>query len=159
MLRFIKNGDVHPLYYGTPKETLSAIFTELLTGYTIIKDQKFLPVLGKSLKKAKPNLVEGRRSGRFHKNLGANLVALFQIDEVIGRYLPQPTYKKLQIQKKQLLSLYGDMGDLATGVYDVEQRKIITAFIRALSAYRNEMAKVYTKHLGITLGFNSLDGD
>lgn len=155
----IKRGEDHPIYFDGPRETLGTFLTEVLTGYAIIKDQKILPILGASAKKAKPKLIEARRSGRFVRNLTLNLQALFSADAVLAKNLPAPVAKKLSVQRDAIIALAKSLPPFADAVYDKAGRAKYMALASALTAIRKDMAEVYSEHLGIVIGFNSLDGD
>ncbi len=159
VLQHIKTGKPHPIYFGAPKELLNTIFTGLLTGYTIITDQKLRPVLGGNTDKAKPKLIEGRRSKRFLSNLKLNLTALFRIDAVIGAVLSSETNADMKTKKGQILPLLEELMPPEVGVYDSKQRDKITELIRRLTDYQTSIVDIYSKHLGLVVGFNSLDGD
>ena len=155
----LARGEEHPIHFADPKDTLNKLFTELLTGYAIIKDQKILPVMGSSAKKAKPALVEARRSNRFAKNLNINLHTLFVADAIMAQYIPADEAKNLAHQRKAIQEQVKDLPDFGKAVYDEKGRTEYKAFTTALSALRKDMVDAYTKHLGIVVGFNSLDGD
>jgi len=156
---FIQRGEPHPIYFGDPRETSNSFFTGLLTGYAIIKDQKLLPVLGESAQKAKPNLTEGRRSGRFLRNLRLNMEGLFRVDQVFATHLPPDAAVTLAADKEDLLRSLEQLEPLETSVYDPVQRDRYAGVIRNLTSYRASIIQLFTTHLGVKVGFNSLDGD
>ena len=155
----LARGEEHPIHYAGPKDTLNKLFTELLTGYAIIKDQKILPVMGSNAKKAKPTLIEARRSNRFAKNLEINLQTLFAADAIMAKFIPPDEAKNLADQRKAILEQVNALPDFGKAVYDEQGRAEYKALTDALSVLRKNMVDAYTKHLGIVVGFNSLDGD
>ncbi len=159
VLPVMKRGEEHPIYFSGPKETLNKTFTDLLTGYAIIKDQKILPVMGSSAQKAKPALVEARRSNRFARNLKHNLQTLFATDAIMARYLPEAEARDLAQKREAVMAQALVLPDFGEAVYDQQGRAQYKAFVDALSSLRTDMFSAYTKHLGVVVGFNSLDGD
>jgi len=155
----IARGEEHPMYFDGPKATLNKLFTELLTGYAIIKDQKILPVLGANVKKAKPNLIEARRSNRFAENLKLNLETLFAADAIMASYLPTNERNALADKRATAMGFLKALPPLKHAVYVESERAQYLAFTAVLSALRKDMVAAYTTHLGLTIGFNSLDGD
>jgi predicted lipoprotein len=155
----IERGEEHPIYFDGPKLTLNQIFTELLTGFTIIRDQKILPVLGSSAKKAKPNLVEGRRSGRFNQNLILNLHVLLETDAVFAGHVPLSEGISLSKLRAAVMEQARALPPLGQVAYDKEGRKQYLEFTITVSELQKSMVQIYTEHLGLSLGFNSLDGD
>ena len=130
-----------------------------MTGYAILKDQKFLPALGPQPDKARPNRLEARRSDRFLRNVRINVTALYAAAEVLGRFLPKEDTAALARQQQQILQVLDRIQPVATGVFDPKQRTLIQSFLAALSAQRDILHSAATTHLNVTMGFNSLDGD
>lgn len=159
VLETLRKGEEHPIYFDDPKSTLNQMFTELLTGYAIIKDQKILPVLGVSAKKARPNMAEARRSHRFERNLKLNLKTLFAADAVLARSLPEAERKILEQHRAAIAAMLDRLPPIADAVYDEAGRKAYMDLTKAIGAFRAAMVKAYTEHLGVVVGFNSLDGD
>lgn len=159
ILPLIEHGKEHPIYFDGPKATLSKFLTELLTGFAIIKDQKILPVMGASAEKAKPGLIEARRSGRFAQNLALNLKVLLAADAALAKHLPQAEARSLTAHRKTIMSIARSLPPIGHAVYDQAGRIRYQEFTSALTAFRADMARAYSKHLGLVVGFNSLDGD
>ncbi len=70
-----KPGPKNP-YYTTHKDATLAFFKSLYGGLDLIADIKLKPVVGETVAKARPRLVESRRSGRALRNIIVNLEAL-----------------------------------------------------------------------------------
>ncbi|MGB0683698.1 MAG: imelysin family protein [Magnetovibrionaceae bacterium] len=149
----------HPVFFESNQELLSELFTELLTGYVMIKDQKILSAMGSSAAKARPGLLETRRSERFERNLALNLKALADIETVFGQFLPHTEASRLRQSATEVKGCFDALAPFAEALYDEESRKSIKACLDVLTAHRADLAESYSQHLGLSLGFNNLDGD
>ncbi len=159
VLPLIEHGESHPIYFDAGKATLNKLFTELLTGYQIINEQKILPVLGSSIGKARPNLAEARRSNRFNRNLKLNLQTLFAAETVMATHLPSDVAAFLSAERRVVMAMLDALPPIADAVYDEAGRTQYMAFTDGLNALHLKMIEAYTGHLGFVVGFNSLDGD
>ncbi|MGB0747886.1 MAG: imelysin family protein [Magnetospiraceae bacterium] len=159
ILPALKANQGHDYYFEAPEEVINRLVTDILTGFTIIKDQKLLPVMGPSLDKARPKKAEAWRSGRPLRNIRANVASLFKAAAVVGRDLPAEDLARLQTLQEAVLAALTTGDDLAAMVADPARRADLTAFLQSLDAYRASLIDSLTTHLGISVGFNSLDGD
>ena len=156
----IKTGEKHPLYYENMDELATRLFTELLTGFQMISDQKVALPLGTSLEKAKAKKAEGWRSERPVRNIQKNAEALFEMSKMFMAFLPEKDRDELVTQFGVYLKAANALPKpLTKAIKNEEQRKILTAFRKTNSATRNMLVEKCTKHLGLIVGFNSLDGD
>ncbi|NQV98767.1 MAG: imelysin family protein [Rhodospirillales bacterium] len=155
----LERGEAHMDYFSEPSDFVNRVFNELSTGYAMIKEQKILAVLGASAEKAKPLLLENRRSGRFMRNLNLNVKALFQAQAVLARSLPDSGIAAMADRQKKLLRLLDGLGSDDAAFTNPDHRDRVLAFTSALGEARDAMEKAYVSHLGLTIGFNSLDGD
>lgn len=149
----------HPIYFETLEGLLSEFYTELLTGYSIVKDQKVLSVMGSSAQKARPMRLEARRSGRFEKNLGLNLAAMGNMEASFAKFLPDADAKALTDSGAAMRACVADLPPFAEGVYDDGTRAAIMACMDKLTQHRAAMADNINRNLGLQAGFNRLDGD
>jgi predicted lipoprotein len=135
----------------------AALATDIVTAYNIIKDRKIEAVLGKDGSDAKPRLAEAWRSGGSLAAIRANLAALNKVAAIALEGLPEDvslpfaTSSALKIAE----SLSGDLGTLAAG-----DRRVDLILLRdAVSAAEDRAIAEIPPALGVTVGFNSLDGD
>lgn len=131
--------------------------TDLVTSYSVIKDLKVEAVIGKAAENVKPHAAEFWRSGRTLRTIVLNLEALAKINAVLfdedaeDISLPATTQSALSIAR----SLPPDLAKLAAG----SDRSSAILLLDAVDA-AEERAKIEIPHaLGVTVGFNSLDGD
>lgn len=155
----LQSGREHDEYFSEPSDFLNRVFNELATGYAIITDQKIRTVLGTTAQKAKPRLLENRRSQRFLRNLRRNVDALFNAQRLINTYIPAHEAREMDkafLKTEKLLKTLKPFEPSLTD--DIERAKIRT-FIASLKNVRDLMARSYVNDLELVVGFNSLDGD
>lgn len=159
VLAALRKGEAQPLYFKTQAEVLDRLVTEMLTGLAIIKDQKILPVLGTAPDKARPALMEARRSDRFTRNLQLNFRAVFDADDVMGGFLPAAEARRMATERAAVLARLQELPPFETAVTEPAGRDKVKALLDAVTALRKDMVMAYVTHLDVTVGFNSLDGD
>lgn len=153
-----------------PGEALNNLFLSLVTAMQIVADQKFLIPLGGSLAEAKPALAEAARSGRSAKQIEGNLKAIraMLLGEAGGPGLlalaDEPARKDAAAKTAHafdgaLAALAALPAPLDRAVSDAKQRPKAEAALRAAKAAQNVVSRDLPSLLGITLGFNELDGD
>ncbi len=155
----LQAGTANPDFFEEPIDFLNRVFNELTTGYAIIVDQKILPVMGSELTKAKPNLIENRRSQRFFRNLNHNVQALFSTQRLLNSYLSTETAAKLDTAFQASERALKDMNTFENLIRTPEGRTKIQDFVASLKVAQDLTTKAYADELGLTVGFNSLDGD
>lgn len=155
----LKEGKAHPDFFIEPSDFTNRIFNELMTGFQIIRDQKILAPLGSQAEKAKPNLLENRRSARFERNLKINLQALQETHQVIRRFLSKTPANDLDSAFKDSRSRLLAIGAFSSALNENEGRELITEFLSSLDLIRDRMSDAYVSDLGLVIGFNALDGD
>jgi predicted lipoprotein len=138
-------------------EARAMLATDIVTFYAIIKDRKIEAVIGKAQDEVKPRAAEFWRSARPMRSIQRNLEALERINATLfplaseSIVLPYATATAADIAR----SLPDDLAALAAGP---ERHKVI--FLRdAVDAAEDRAAIEVPAALGVTIGFNSLDGD
>ncbi|MFO0990462.1 MAG: imelysin family protein [Hyphomicrobiales bacterium] len=143
--------------YG--QEATARIATDLLGLFQLIRDTKIEAPLGKSIESAKPRLAEGWRSGRSIRAIAVNLATLRDAVDIIFAdstdEISSPSVLKSAVKIADSLS----SEDLSAIVTSPKQRSDAVLLYDAVTSAR-DVCKVEIPHaLGITIGFNSLDGD
>ena len=135
----------------------TAFATDIVTAFYMIKDKKIIDVIGRSPDAVKPRAAEFWRSGRTMRDIMINLETLDRINAVLFKSasdemaLPSTTRSALDITK----TLPADLGALAAG-----KDRSSAILLRDAVDVAEERAKVEIPAvLGVTVGFNSLDGD
>lgn len=165
----LAGAETTPIGKG-PGEALNNLFLSLVTAMQIVADQKFLIPLGGSLNEAKPALAEAARSGRSAKQIDGNLKAIraMLLGEGGGPGLltlvTEPARKDAAAKTAHafdgaLTALAALPAPLDRAVADAKQRPKAEAALRAAKTAQNVVSRDLPSLLGITLGFNELDGD
>lgn len=130
------------------REAAVALLTDLATGIRVIEDRKLAPLLGAKGAAANPKAAKLWRSGRSERDVAQNLAALDKAYAQIAAFAPQASNS---VREK----LREAAGALAAKS-DPNRAIAIQAGINNARYYAVD---VLPGELGVTLGFNSLDGD
>lgn len=155
----LSNGMPLPIHFGEPRAALNRFFTSLLTAFIIIKDQKILPALRLKRINANPKQLELWRSQRPRHTLILNLEVLAKIIKVFSTALENQHANRLAEGIARIQSLAQNLGPLTSGVTLESERRKIFAFVTEITQLQNDVASTLGDELGLTVGFNSLDGD
>lgn len=140
------------------REFLTRTATDLLTLYQAIDDSKMKPVFGERPDAAKPAMASYRRSGRTNRTIELNLESAVALTRVLleGAAAADTTIETAESALSIAQSMPADIGAMAT---DQKGRSRVQLLITAVRTARDTAAAAVPGALGITLGFNSLDGD
>ncbi|MBM6593337.1 imelysin family protein [Microvirga pudoricolor] len=141
------------------EEAATRLATDYTTLFEIIDDQKLGAVMGKSADEAKPTLAEGWRSGRSMQAIRVNLEAA----EALARQMLDPgdsnnssLFYGLESARSIAANLPDDIGASAE---NPKRRRQLILLRDAVHSLRETAAATLPAALGITMGFNSRDGD
>lgn len=140
----------------TAKEATSRIATDFLAAFAYIRDSKLRAPLGRDIASARPQLAESWRSGRSKRALTLNLQALLDASKIIMKDKPGDTPAMIATALSFAENLPDDFG---TAVADAKQRPQFFLVLDAMAAARDKAHDEIPAVLGITVGFNSRDGD
>lgn len=147
------------IFADTP-EAASLLLTDLVSAFRVMHDIKLLPVMGANAGAARPRVAESWRSGRASRNLLLNLQASEAMTKPFAAEITAANRNKLATlyaaANKAVAALPADLGEAAA---DAKRRPLVEAARAAIKAVQTEMAVSIPADLGVTLGFNSLDGD
>ena len=146
--------------FADAPEAARLLLTDLVVGFKLMHDVKLLPVLGASADAAKPKSAEAWRSGRPSRDLKLNLATAQAMEKVFAQDIPAAHRTKIDglfaNAAKAIDAMPADLGEAAA---DPKRRARVDAARAAIKAVQTEIAKTLPADLGVTLGFNSLDGD
>jgi predicted lipoprotein len=135
-------------------EARQALFTQLATGLEALADGRLGRPLG-TFDKPRPELAEARASGRSLRNVDLSLQAL---RDLALRLSPQSPRTLAAFD--HALALADGLDDpVFAGVADPEGRLKVEILQQAVRASREAAIAEMAPALGVTLGFNSADGD
>ena len=141
-------------------EASSLLLTDLVTAFGMMHDVKLLAVLGDSIANARPRMAESWRSNRSKRSLGLNLEAARSMAMAFAR--PLRPERKAQMEadfEAAMRAVEAAPADLGAASADPAQRPRVQAASDAIRKVQLEVAEILPAALGITLGFNALDGD
>jgi predicted lipoprotein len=140
--------------YLSETEARQALFTQLVTGLELLADRRLGRPLG-TFDKPRPELAEARASGRSLRNVTLSLLALRELAVSLNPDSPQTT-----AAFDKALKLAADLDDpVFAGVADPQRRLRVEILQQAIRATREAAITEMAPSLGVTLGFNSADGD
>jgi predicted lipoprotein len=140
----------------TAKEATSRIATDFLATFAFMRDSKLRPMLGKDPASARPALAEGWRSKRSKRALTLNLETALDVAKIIMAGKEGSTPATIATASSFAEALPADFGP-ALG--DIKQRQQFYLVLDALAAARDKAHDEIPAVLGVTVGFNSQDGD
>jgi predicted lipoprotein len=147
------------IFADTP-EAASLLLTDLVSAFRLIHDVKLLPVMGASADVARPRVAEAWRSGRTQRNLRLNIESAQALTRVWGETTPAAHRTKIDaLYATALKAIDAAPVDLGDAAADLMRRALVEAARAGVKAVQLEIAATLPTDLGITLGFNSLDGD
>jgi uncharacterized protein len=149
-----------------PNEAAAQLYAGLMTGLQVVSDQKIAGPRGQTIDKAKPKTAEQWRSGRSLTNIKLNLNSLR--DAMLGpsgfTFLLGKDQDALKAELAKAFDAALAAADAApepldTAVTDPEGRKKVGALLIAVNHLRDILGQKLPPTIGISLGFNELDGD
>ena len=140
----------------TAKEATSRIVTDFLSAFAFMRDTKLRPVLGKEVEAARPALAESWRSKRSKRALTLNLETMLDLAKLIMEGKDGDTPATIVTAVEFADALPEEFGP---AVGDVKQRQQFYLVLDALAAAGDKAHDEIPAMLGITVGFNSQDGD
>lgn len=167
-LEYVENpGEENPVF-DSQKEVTQSFFQSMHGNLRLVSDVKLKPVVGKSIQAARPRTAESRLSGRALRNIIINLETQQEVySGVTGPGLGQlvkstdPKLDKL-IRKAfratldHASSFNSTLEEAATNEELRPQAEKLELQVRALTQIVRQRL---TKALGLSIGFNELDGD
>ncbi|MEM8978239.1 MAG: imelysin family protein [Pseudomonadota bacterium] len=141
--------------FQSDEEVNRALYTALSTGLEFLHDQRLGRPLG-SFERPRPRRAEARRSERSLRHIVLTLNALEDLTTTFFDGDLSETKAAFAAAKERAASL--DDPALA-GVANPVERIRVEALQRTVNDIRNAVNEEIGKPLGITAGFNSLDGD
>ncbi|MEL6313388.1 MAG: imelysin family protein [Pseudomonadota bacterium] len=141
--------------YQTEDEAIRALYTALSTGLEFLHDQRLARPLG-TFDRPRPRRAEARRSDRSLRHIKLSLATLEDLANQMHE--GDLTVTRAAFADARLRADTLDDPTLA-GVADPSQRFKVEVLQRAVNDIRNAVNTEIGKPLGITAGFNALDGD
>lgn len=135
----------------------TALATDLVSGVGLIKEEKCEAVFGKNEGLAKPRAAEFWRSARSLRNMAINMETYEKVATIIDKALPEAgtmTYAAASA-RQAIAGMHEPFADYAKGT----ARSDANFLLAALSSLGDSASTDVSAALGVTVGFNSSDGD
>jgi predicted lipoprotein len=154
-------------FAASPTEATTQFYSNLLTELQIVGDQKIAAPLALSIAEAKPKLAEQWRAGRSLRNITLNLETIKRAmfgDGGFATLLADPKFDDLKTRLAtsfdQAIAAAKDIREpLDKAVVDADARKKVELLFVRINQLRDITRQEVPTAIGITLGFNELDGD
>jgi len=162
--RFLKPDAGDPVYRA-PEEPVQALVLAITQELVDARNVKLRAVLGESADRARPKRAPFRRAGLTVRYLKANITAahhLFVVAGFMDLLGADDKWLEGSIQFEvgsALRSLDALPGSLDAAVRDTDGRQLLTQATINLTGAIRAIGDYYTDRTGLTLGFNSSDGD
>jgi predicted lipoprotein len=154
----------------SPKETAQQLFTDLLTLFQLVGDLKLALPLGQSLDNPKPKLAESWRSARSMRNVELNLEsarAMYGKDRSSGFRSLIPADADSDGLDERINEAFADAVSSSTAVpmpldaavADSGGRPEVEALLTDVRRVRDLVGQQLPSAIGLSIGFNALDGD
>ena len=155
------------IFAANPGEGIAQAYTNLLTITQIVAEQKLgAPLGGADAANAKPKAAEQWRSGRSLRNILLNLETAKNSVLATGGFgdlLPADQADlKLDVARAfddAIAAAKAAGDDLSAAVTHQDHRKPVTALLVKVNHLRDLLRQKVPPAIGVTLGFNELDGD
>lgn len=153
-------------FAANPTEAATQFYTNMLTLLQVVADQKIGQPLGGDIAAAKPKAAEQWRSGRSARNIRRNLAAAQAAFFGDGGFTVLLGAER-ETLKANLSSAFADAiaaadavgEDLPADVVEPARRDQVATLYAKVNHLRDILRQDVPPVIGITLGFNELDGD
>lgn len=134
----------------------AALATDIVTGIALAKDDKLEAVVGKAGRQPKPRAAEFWRSRRSLRNLALNAGTYARIGDLIAPQFESPVMTYAARTAGEIAAgMQEPLGDYGAAGKNSEALLLAAALDSLGTAAGNEISAA----LGVTVGFNSSDGD
>lgn len=151
-------GPENPVYYSE-SESIRELYGALMTGLEFTIDQRLARPLG-TFERPRPRRAEAWRSGRSLRNVTRSVEATGALAQILARGLPEDQRAALDMAIVEALEEADGLQDPAfKGVSDPTGRLRIEVLRNSIADFRDTARDTIGTSLGVSPGFNSLDGD
>ncbi len=137
----------------------AALATDLLGAYVLIKDKKLDPAMGKDPADTRPKMAEGWRSGRSLRAIAAQSGVHRRHPEDPRRRHAQAGQQRAAQQRHRAARCQAPQRLISASLAAGPQRRDLILLRDAADAAGKRAFEEVPFVLGVTVGFNSLDGD
>lgn len=159
LLADLKGGRA-PVALAESGRLLSEMLTDLAFAYQAVADLNLLALLGRSMDEVRPLAGEGRLSGREAAIVQLQLGSANGLARQLAATLPDAAKANVLAAVDAAQRAADELPpDLGTAAADPRRRPQLEAAVAAFKAAQRTLVDPLAARLGVTLGFNALDGD
>jgi predicted lipoprotein len=141
------------------REVLARAVTDLLTLYKLVGDSKIGAVIGADAASVRPRAGEMWRSGRASRIVALDLAAAADLTDLLMRDTGEEA-RAVAATARAAAEIARTMpAPIDVLAADPKRRSRVVLLVSALRSARDVAAEAMPPALGITVGFNALDGD
>ena len=152
-------GKLDPALAPDMEQAASRLVTDFMTALAVIQDQKLEPVLGESAAEARPALAEARRSRLTRALILGNLLGLQAFLAALEGTVDELPRKSWAALLSRLMSDTDGIRDFPEGAGDPAKRRAAEDLLGNLRQVRAILKEEMPAVMGLSIGFNGLDGD
>lgn len=160
--RFSRPAADNPLY-RTPREVAAEAIKALSTGLQFARDVKLVPALAEPYQDSRARRAPYWRSGLTAPALAASVESMLRFHDAAGWALPAEEAWRVEGLRRELVQLRDVLSSLEAPVGDLlqdpEGRRQLTLATLLLKNAKDLLDQDLAPQLGVTIGFNALDGD
>lgn len=140
------------------REVSARLVTDLLSGFQTLIDAKLLPGMGKTAEAARPEAFQGRRAGRVREGFARPLAGMEDLARhLVGGETGAATLLATLTTARSVAEGLPD--DFADGLGQPKRRMRAILLLDALRGAQDVALADLPPLVGVTVGFNSRDGD
>ena len=140
------------------RELAARLTTDFLSGFQTLIDAKLLPAMGKTPEAARPEALEGRRARRVRASFVEPLVGQEALAKLLAGTGPEATTLLATLATARSVA-EGLPDDFAESLSQSKRRSKAVLLLDALRAAQDAALSDLPPLVGVTVGFNSRDGD
>ncbi|MEM8569429.1 MAG: imelysin family protein [Pseudomonadota bacterium] len=151
-------GPENPIYF-TDVEPVQELYKSLLHGLEFTVSQRLARPLG-TIERPRPKRAEAWRSGRSLRNVTLSVEATGELAQILASQLPEDGRTTLNAALDRVLQRADGLDDpVFAGVVDPSERFQVELLQQDINNLYEAAHMVIGPALGVSRGFNSLDGD
>ncbi len=160
LVAHVRRNTAPGVVMGDASQLLNAMLTDLASAYQSVVDLNLLAVMGRSLDDVRPLAGEGRRSGREAQIIRLQVDSANSLIRLLAAGLPE-TAKERVLKALVAAQAAADElpNDLGAAAADPLRRPALEEAVAVFKVAQRTIVDPLAQRLGVSLGFNALDGD
>lgn len=160
LIAHVRRNTAPGVLMGDASQLLAAMLTDLAAAYQSVVDLNLLAVMGRSLDDVRPLAGEGRRSGREARIIRLQVESANSLLRLLAAGLPDTARDRvLKALVAAQAAADGLPTDLGAAAADPLRRPALEKAVAVFKVAQRTIVDPLAQRLGVSLGFNALDGD